>query len=144
MPKKTYKTLPSGYPVCQYSDCPMAATCLHQMAYPKLMETENYLRLINPQKCSKTETCRFYRDSRPVTYARGFTNFQKKMYPGQYSTFMYTLIGKFGRNGYFERRRGDSALSPSEQEMVLAALRKAGITEKLKFDRYEENVNWYD
>ncbi len=66
------------------------------------------------------------------------------MFPGQYQTFMTTLIGKFGRNAYFERRRSETALSPKEQEIVLAALRKAGITEEMKFDAYEENVNWYD
>lgn len=48
------------------------------------------------------------------------------------------------RNGYFERRRGDSALSPKEQETVLSILKAAGVTEEMKFDSYEENINWYD
>lgn len=144
MPKRTYTTLPTDYAVCQHADCPMAATCLHQLAYPKLLDTMTFLRLLNPNKCSKDKQCKFYRDSKPVTYAFGFTNFQKRMFPGQYQTFMYTLIGKFGRNAYFERRRGASPLSPKEQEIVLAALRKAGITEELKFDKYVENINWYD
>lgn len=144
MPKRTYTSLPTDYPVCKHADCQMAATCLHQQAYPTLLGSETYLRLINPRQCSKDGKCKFYRDSKPVTYARGFTNFQKKMFPGQYQTFMTTLIGKFGRNAYFERRRGETALSPKEQEIVLAALRKAGITEEIKFDAYEENVNWYD
>ena len=33
MPKKIYTSLPSNYTVCEHSDCPMAATCLHQLAY---------------------------------------------------------------------------------------------------------------
>ena len=144
MPKKTYRALPTDYSVCQHTDCPMAATCLHLIAYPKLLKSETYLRLINPKKCSKNRKCPFYRDSKPVTYAFGFTNFQKKMFPGQYQTFMYTLIGKFGRNAYFERRRGESPLSPKEQEIVLEALQKAGITEKIPFDKYEDIINWYD
>lgn len=144
MPKKTYRNLPTDYLVCQHTDCPMAATCLHQIAYPQLLKNETYLRLINPKKCSKNRKCTFYRDSKPVTYAFGFSNFQKKMFPGQYQTFMYTLIGKFGRNAYYERRRGDSPLSPKEQETVLAALQKAGITEKIPFDKYEDIINWYD
>ena len=143
MPKKTYRDLPTDYSLCQHTDCPMAATCLHQIAYPLLLKSETYLRLINPKKCSKDRKCPFYRDSKPVTYAFGFTNFQKKMFPGQYQTFMCTLIGKFGRNAYFERRRGDSPLSPKEQEIVLAALQKAGITEKIPFDKYEDIINWY-
>lgn len=57
---------------------------------------------------------------------------------------MSLLVREFSRNPYFERRRGETALSPKEQHIVLQALRKAGVTEDLKFDAYEENVNWYD
>ncbi|MDR4037909.1 MAG: DUF6078 family protein, partial [Parabacteroides sp.] len=50
----------------------------------------------------------------------------------------------FGRNPYFERRRGEFPLSPKEQRIVLNALRRVGVTEELRFDHYEESVNWYD
>ena len=144
MPRKTYSTLPADYTVCLHEDCPMAATCLHQTAYSKLQESEPYLWLINPRKCTKGDNCAFYRDAKPVMYARGFTGFQKRMFPGQYQTFMRTLIIEFGRSNYFERRSGRLPLSPKEQEIVLAALHKAGITEDLPFDHYEEQVNYCD
>ena len=145
MPKKTYTSIPSHYTVCEHSDCPMAATCLHQLAYTELLKTEPVLHLLNPNQCTKNETCKFYRDNTPVTYARGFTNFQKKMYPPhQYQTFMHKLIDKFSRNGYFERRRGETVLSPKDQETVLAALKEAGISEEMQFDSYESHINWYD
>lgn len=144
MPKKTYTSLPSNYTVCEHSDCPMAATCLHQLAYNELFNTETYLHLLNPTQCTKDETCKFYRNNTPVTYARGFTNFQKKMFPNQYQAFMYRLIGKFSRNGYFERRRGESVLSPKEQAIVLKVLKEVGVTAKMKFDSYESHINWYD
>lgn len=144
MPKKIYREIPENYPVCQHADCPRAATCLHQLAYRPTLEKREYLRLINPARCSQDERCPYYRDSTPVTYARGFTKFQQQMYPAQYKAFMNTLIQVFGRNPYFERRRGETALSPKEQKLVLQALRKAGVKAPLPFDRYEENVNWYD
>ena len=144
MPKKNFKGIPYNFPVCQHSDCPQAATCLHQIIYPQMLEKEDYLHLINPRKCTKDGKCKFYRDSKPVRYARGFTNFQKRMYPGQYRMFMWILIGEFSRNCYYERRRGDTLLSPKEQKIVLAALHKAGITEDYEFDQYEEHINWYD
>ena len=143
MPKKTYTSAPSDYPVCVHSDCPQAATCLHRLAYSEKKES-TYLRLINPRLCKTDGKCKFYRDSTPVAYARGFINFQKKMYPGQYQTFMTILIGKFSRTGYYERRRGATALSPKEQDIVLDALRRVGVEEKLEFDKYEENINWND
>ena len=144
MPKKLYREIPENYPVCQHADCPRAATCLHRIAYTPQLKKAEYLRMINPNRCAPDGQCPYYRDSAPVTYARGFTNFQSRMYPAQYKTFMNTLVQIFGRNSYFERRRGDTALSPKEQNVVLQALRKAGVTEAPPFDHYEENINWYD
>lgn len=144
MPKKLYTSIPKNYPVCQHSDCPMAATCLRQVSYTELLENEEYLHLINPNKCSKDVTCKYFRDNQPIMYARGFTNFQKRMFPDQYLKFMNMLIATFGRNPYFERRRGETALSPKEQAIVLKALKQAGVTEEMKFDKYEENLNWKD
>lgn len=144
MPKKFYTTQPVDYPTCEHKDCPVAATCLHQIAFNAMLEKADYLHLINPTKCCKDASCRFYRDNSPITYALGFTNFQKQMLPDQYQSFMGILIGHFGRNAYYERRRGATALSPKEQAVVLEALRRTGITQDLKFDKYEKNFNWYD
>lgn len=144
MPKKSYTNLPDNYPVCQHADCQMSATCLHHLAYTTLLEKEEYLCLINPAKCTKTDTCPYYRNNDPVTYARGFTNFQKHMYPAQYQKFMSICISHFSRNTYFERRRGDYPLPPSEQQIILDALRQAGVTEEMQFDSYEQQINWYD
>ena len=144
MPKKFYKDVPYSYPVCLHDDCPRAATCLHQLAYQPLQEQIPILHLLNPRQCTKDGKCPHYRDSAPVTYARGFTNMQKRMFPGQYQTFMSILMKRFGRTPYFERRRGETAMPPKEQEIVLRALRQAGVTDDLRFDQYEENVNWHE
>ncbi len=144
MPKKTYTDIPQQYPVCLFADCPQAATCLHFIVYEPLKKTETIMRLINPDKCSKDALCEYYRINAPLVYARGFTNFQKKMYPAQYQSFMALCINHWSRNPYFERRRGDRPLPPRKQEFILQALKKAGVTEEMKFDNYEENINWYD
>lgn len=57
---------------------------------------------------------------------------------------MYTLIVQFGRSAYFERRSGQTLLSPAEQEIVLAALHQAGVMEDFQFDKYVELYNWFD
>ncbi|MEO3239187.1 DUF6078 family protein, partial [Parabacteroides distasonis] len=93
---------------------------------------------------TRDEACPYFRDSAPVTYARGFTGMQSRMFPAQYQQFMSILMSHFGRNPYFERRRGEFPLSPKEQRIVLNALRRVGVTEELRFDHYEESVNWYD
>ena len=143
MPKKATTSLPTNYPVCAHSSCPMAATCLHHIAYTMMLEqNEEYLRLINPTRCSKNEACTYYRDKKPVIFARGFTNFQKRMYPQQYDQFMTTLCFHFGRNQYFKRRRGDILISPEEQEEIRHMLEKVGADSKMDFDKYEEHINW--
>ncbi|WP_298642541.1 DUF6078 family protein [uncultured Prevotella sp.] len=144
MPKKEYTTLPKEYPVCMHSSCPMATTCLHQKVYFTMMEQNEFLHLINPNRCSKDESCSYYRNCSPVSYARGFTKFQKQMFPDQYRRFMTICINHWSRNPYFERRRGARPLPPDEQDFILNALKQVGVTEEMEFDSYEENTNWYD
>lgn len=121
----------------------MAATCLHHIAYTMMMEqNEEYLQLINPARCGKDESGIYYRDKKPVIFARGFTNFQKRMYPQQYDQFMTTLCFHFGRNQYFKRRRGVILLPPEEQEVIRQMLEKVGADSKMEFDNYEEHINW--
>lgn len=144
MPKNTHTEFPLGYPVCQFADCPVASSCLHNLAYAPLKQKETYLRLINPDKCAKSETCTFYRSDKPITYARGFTNFQKRMFPEQYQHFMSICVKRFGRNPYYERRRGDYGIPPSEQNFILDALKQSGVTEEMQFDGYSLQINWYD
>lgn len=144
MPKKFYRSTPIDYAVCQYADCPLAAKCLHQLTYQPLLAEVTILKLLNPNKCSKDETCEFFRDSKPVMYARGFKHFQQQLYPEQYKRFSIRLMGEFGRTGFYERRRGETALSPKEQQIVLSVLQEVGATGEFKFSSYEENYNWYD
>ena len=101
-----------------------------------------YLNLINPRLCSKEETCPHYAGSQPVRFAKGFTNFQKRMYPQQYAKFMTLLICHFGRNQYFRRRRGDILLPPDEQKIIHKALKKSGVELQLEFDQYVEAIHW--
>ena len=142
MTKNNKQTTPHDYPVCELQDCPMATTCLRQFAYTTLIENEVYLRLINPTKCSKDEACKYYRDKKPVVFARGFTNFQKQMFPQQYDKFMTALVSHFGRNQYYKRRRGAILIPPEEQKVIRRVLEKVGADPKMDFDNYEEQINW--
>ena len=139
---KIYKDIPSGYLLCLHADCPMADSCLRQSAYRRHAELGTFLRLINPSMCSKQADCPHYVSNQPVRFARGFVNFQKRMYPEQYDKLMLLLILHFGRSQYFKRRRGEIALPPEEQEAIQIALEKAGVTQKMEFDEYIDAINW--
>lgn len=144
MPKKKYTTLPKSFSACIHADCPMAASCLRQVAYSQMMGETDFLNMVNPRHCSKDSGCKFYREAAPARYALGFKNFQKCMLPEQYREFMSMLMEHFGRGGYFYRRRGVIAMPPAEQEIVLNALHAVGIREDIQFDAYEELINWFD
>lgn len=135
-------TIPANYPLCLHADCPMADTCLHQLAFRRQNELGTYVRLINPIHCTKQQGCTHYAPSRPVLFAKGFKGFRKRMYPDQYDTFMTLLICHFGRNQYFKRRRGDVLLTPDEQDIVRAALERAGVRQVMDFDQYVEALQW--
>ena len=137
-----YKDIPKNYPLCMHTDCPKADNCLHQLAFRQHAKLGSYLRLINPAQCTQQDNCPHYADLKPVIFAKGFTNFQKKMFPGQYDKFMSLLILHFGRNAYYLRRRGDILLPPDEQEIIKAALKRSGITTQMEFDEYTEGINW--
>lgn len=144
MTKKFYTSAPANYPVCEHSNCHRTVTCLHQIVYVTILENKEYIHLVNPNRCNKNETYSFYRDNNPITYTRGFTNFQKRMFLEQYLNFMNRMIGKVWSQSILERKRGEIVLSPQKQAIVQQALKQSGVTEDLKFDHYEENPNWYD
>ncbi len=144
MTRRIYTTAPDGYPVCMLDSCPKAAKCLHRIAFDQLRTKSDYMRLINPDRCTADAVCPHYRSGDPVSYARGFTGFQSRMYPQQYERFKAALVRHFGHTSYYIRRRGEVPLSPKEQAVVLKALGKAGVTEEMEFDSYEDAVCWYD
>ena len=139
---KIYKDIPADYPLCLHDACPMADSCLRQLAYRRHEELGTFLKLINPSKCSKQADCPHYVSNQPVRFAKGFVNIQKRRYPEQYDKFMTMLICHFGRNQYFKRRRGDIVLPPKEQEVIQIALEKAGVTQPLEFDEDIDAINW--
>lgn len=138
----TVQNIPTNYAVCLHSDCPLAGECLRYMAFESLTQSDDLLTLINPSHCSKDESCKYFRSNAEVRLARGFTNFQKKMYPEQYQRFMMLLIGAFGRSSYFRRRRGDCRLSQQDRMVVENALKQVGISEHLEFDEYVMGYDW--
>ena len=143
MNKINIEEIPDWYPLCIKSDCPMANHCLHALAMRMLTDQYNIVRVVNPLLAKSSEKCEFYRTDELQTYARGFKNMQMEMLPRQYSTFMYRLIGKFGRTGYFERRRGERLCTPADIKLIEEVLEELGL-KNLSFDKCVKQYNWDD
>jgi len=143
MSKINYNEVPGCYLHCIKADCKMANQCLRQLAMQAADDSVRSFAIINPKLIEQQDKCEYYRDNKPQVYGKGFKNMQKKMLPDEYQTFMYRLQGKFGRTGYFERRRGERLCSPREIQTVKDVLKEIGL-EHLKFDAYEEHYCWDD
>ena len=143
MNKISCKEVPDYYMLCIKSDCPMASHCLRQMAMNMLTKKYKIVQIVNPLFTEPSEKCEFYRPDEPQKFARGFAKMQEEMLPWQYKTFSCRLQGKFGRTGYFERRRGQRLCSPKDIMLVKAVLKEIGM-EHLDFDAYEQLYNWND
>lgn len=143
MNKISFKEVPDGYTVCIKSDCPLANNCLRQLAMQVLTKQNRIVRIVNPLLTQPSEQCEFYRSDEPQLYARGFAAMKEEMLPRQYKVFMSRLQSKFGRTGYFERRRGDRLCSPKDIKAIEAVLKDLGL-QHLGFDAYEQRYNWND
>lgn len=144
MTKKDYTQPPLDFPICIYHDCPLAKCCLHQLHYEQKCKVSNYPNIVNPTRCSKDENCIYYRNNTPVRYAQGFTKIQENLLPSQYRELSATLMGFFGRTGFYSRRKGEKLLSPREQNIVKNTLKRIGITKELEFDNYVLLPLYYD
>ena len=78
-----------------------------------------------------------------ATYAKGFVQMKQEMLPRQYDEFKCRLTGKFGRTGYYERRRGERLCSPSEIKAIRTVLQELKLP-NLEFDGYVKQYNWCD
>ena len=140
---KKEKTIPGGYVACLPCDCPQRAHCLRAWAWSHRNSSEKQYTVLNPDLTTFDGHCPFYCDDQPQRYAIGFSNFQQRMYPMQYKQFMSACVARFGRNSYFQRRRGEIPMPPSEQAFIRSLLKSIGAPDDLDFDGYEEHFNWF-
>ena len=108
-----------------------------------LTSRNKILKIVNPLLTQPSEQYEFYRSDEPQVFARGFEAMKEEMLPRQYKVFMNRLKVKFGRTGYFERKRGDRLCSPDDIKAVEAVLKELGL-QHLGFDAYEQLYNWND
>jgi hypothetical protein len=137
-----YTEVPYGYAHCISTVCPLAATCLHALAWKALPSTEETVPVLNPACITDSEECKHYRDCMPVKHALGFTKIQKSMLPDQYDKFSDLLKNHFGRNPYFERRNGRHPMPPKEQQLIRQTLEHVGVTDTVEFDDYKDAILW--
>ena len=88
-------------------------------------------------------TCPYYRPNKKVRYAAGFVSLLESLPHKQMLSVIPGLMRHFSRRTYYRVRKGERPLSPSEQQVVLNALKRCGVKEPKDFDAYFEEYDWY-
>ena len=81
--------------------------------------------------------CKYYRSNEKVRYAKGFLCTAGALAVSVSGTFRCRLIGSWGVRRYYQKRKGETLLSPAEQQQVVALARKDEY-----FDGYVEEYDW--
>ena len=59
----------------------------------------------------------------------------------KYTASLENLIGSWGVRRYYQKRKGETLLSPAEQQQVVALARKLGVRLDEYFDGYVEEYD---
>ena len=141
MNKKILKDVPNKYPFCIKTDCPVADHCLRPKAMEAITKRDRLVSIVNPCRTTGSEKCEYFRCDEPQRFGKGFMRMQEEMLPRQYATFMDKLQRHFGRNAYFERRRGERLCTPDDVAYIRKVLESLNL-QHLDFDEYEEHYVW--
>ena len=69
MNKISFKEVPEGYTICIKANCPLANSCLRQLAMQVLTRQNKIVRIVNPLLTQPSEQCEFFRSDEPQVYA---------------------------------------------------------------------------
>ena len=144
--QKTIKTsgeVPVNYTLCTKNDCPKAAICLRYKATQLMPVDVMQWNILSPAYLAQIEgECSHYRTAEKVQYARGFVRMIRTLPVNIAEIVAHKLIARFGRNAYYDMRKGKRAISPSEQEIIITVVAECGAQQEVVFDSYEENFQW--
>ena len=134
-----YSKVPHNFGLCAAADCPHADTCLRRIAYTHTPASVTFPPTLNPKTIeAMAGKCEYYRSNQKVRYAKGFVRTTEALAVSASGTFRYGLIGNWGIRRYYQKRKGETLLSPAEQQKVMALARKLGLQQEEYFDSYVE------
>ena len=141
--KKTSEKVPTNYTLCIKGDCPKAANCLRHVAVAMMPAEVQRWSIVSPAYLAQMEgECPMYRSAEKVRYARGFVRMVRTLPVNISEMVMHKLIARFGRNGYYDMRKGKLAIAPAEQEIIRIVVAECDAQQEAEFDGYEMGYQW--
>ena len=140
---KTCEKVPNNYTLCIKGDCPKAANCLRHVAVAMMPAEVQRWSIVSPAYLTQIEgECPMYRSAEKVRYARGFVRMVRTLPVNISEMVMHKLIARFGRNGYYDMRKGKLAIAPAEQEIIRIVVAECDAQQEAEFDGYEMGYQW--
>ena len=140
---KTSGEVPVNYTLCIKNDCPKAAVCLRYKATQMMQADVQTWSILSPAYLAQIEgECPHYRSTEKVQYARGFVRMIRTLPVNISEMVAHKLIARFGRNAYYDMRKGKRPIAPADQEIICTVVSECGAQQEVEFDSYEENYQW--
>ena len=136
--------VPAYFACCFQQGCVKEATCLHKLACQYVQKEKQQIICINPLHVEgkEGEDCPCYKEAVRVRMARGFLRAIGTVPSAKVDDVAQQLSEKFNRAYYYRMRKGTMPLTPMQQEIVAKVLIKAGASQPVEFDAYEEDYLW--
>lgn len=137
------RTVPTNYMLCLKSDCPKSTMCLRHKATLMIPADMIEWSILSPAYLAQMKgECPHYRSAEKVRYARGFVRMIRTLPVNISEMVAQKLIARFGRNAYYDMRKGKRTIAPTEQEVIRTVVAECGALQEVVFDSYEENFQW--
>ena len=127
---------------CSSNCCKVADLCRRAMGYKTITTEDKTLKMVNPMLTTNDESCPMYSHLHTVRFAKGFMKLQGEMSRTKFDALKQKLLAHYGKNPYYEMRKGMRLISPEDQSYITEAVSKTGATISDPFDEYVEQEVW--
>ena len=141
--EEVFREKAKHYLTCYIDHCPLHDQCLRWLVGQYTSPTPVAFTSINPHHPKAgTEECEMFRSNQRVMMKIGFTKMFLDM-PGRMERIIRRqLISWWGRKYYFEMRRGDRPITPTQQQDIVDACYRHGWTGPIVYDGEREDWQW--
>lgn len=136
--------MPKAFTVCNVTGCPLSETCLRHIMYATVASKEKpYIEVINPEwVAAQKGQCGMYLKNEKVRRARGFMRTIRAIPTGHINSFRTSAISRMGYKRYYQTRRGEILLTPTEEAIVIKLANHFGVKLDEYFDGYSYVLLW--
>ena len=128
--------------LCSGNGCKVADRCHRAMGYKTLTSEDKTLRMVNPMIVTNNDQCPMFSHKHSVRYAKGFLKMEQNLPRKVFDNMKRALLEHYGKNPYYEMRKGTRLITPKQQRFFSALFMMQGIAEPFPFDAYVDVDEW--